>query len=142
MVHDMNFGQPHQITYWTGDFIPTFLGLARVPLREEVNKLHVFLNHRELVYAVAHMLGMPIQFPGQRPDSLPSGCSLLMEVYDHGVRAFFWSPSQPSHEDKARYLQETRCRPKIVRQRGGESGIGVTCTLLVLAEHMHMRSLR
>jgi len=39
---------------------------------------------------------------------VPSGSSLLMEVYDHGVRLFFWSPSQPSHEEKARYLAERR----------------------------------
>mmetsp|Transcript_1350 Transcript_1350/g.3576 ORF Transcript_1350/g.3576 Transcript_1350/m.3576 type:complete len:537 (+) Transcript_1350:88-1698(+) len=106
MVQGMNFGKPHQITYWAGDFIPTFLSLARVPLVEPVNKLHVFLNHRELIYAVAHMLGMPIAFPGQRPDSLPSGCSLVVEVYDHGVRIFFWAPSRPSHDMKGKYLRE------------------------------------
>eukprot|EP00930_Biecheleria_cincta_P055074 TRINITY_DN41444_c0_g1_i1.p1 TRINITY_DN41444_c0_g1~~TRINITY_DN41444_c0_g1_i1.p1 ORF type:complete len:522 (+),score=54.96 TRINITY_DN41444_c0_g1_i1:25-1590(+) len=107
-LHDQIFGMPHQLTYWTGDFIPTLLTLARVPLHEPVNKLHVFLNHRELIYATAHILGIPIEFPNMNKDSLPSGCSLILEVYDDGVRLFFWAPSQPSFEQKARYLSSGR----------------------------------
>lgn len=42
MVSDMNFGKPHQLTYWTGDFIPTFLSLARMPLKEQFC-LHVHI---------------------------------------------------------------------------------------------------
>merc|ERR1712186_116451 len=100
MIHDQIFGKPHQVTYWSGDFIPTLLSLARMPLFKPVNKLHVFLNHRELIYAVAKILDIPVQFPGLAKGSLPSGCSLIVEVYEEGVRLFLWAPSQPAFKKK------------------------------------------
>jgi len=106
MVQDMNFGKDHQLTYWAGDFIPTVLELARLPLLRPVNKFHLFLNHRELLYAVATLWGINIHFPGSPEGSLPSGSSLVMEVYDEGLRLFFWAPSKPTWELKSQYLKE------------------------------------
>jgi len=129
MVNGMNFGKPHQITYWAGDFIPTMLGLTRVPLQQPANKLHVFLNHRELIYVVAHILGVPIEFPGVAKDSLPSGCSLIVEVYDEGLRLFFWSPSQPSWKHKAKYLKKQKPMLELFRHGRLQPAIPAGCGL-------------
>lgn len=105
-VNDWYFGRPHQLTYWTGDFIPETLKLAHLPLPDPHKKFQLLLNHRELLYATAHQLGIPIAFPGAPPDTLTTSSSLIIEVYDAGVRLLFWSPSQPSLEEKARYAAE------------------------------------
>lgn len=147
IVHQQNFGKPHQLTYWAGDFIPTMLQLARFPLPDEVNKFHLFLNHRELMYAVAKLWKIPIQFPGSEPDSIPSGASLIMEVYEEGLRLFFWMPSRPSAEDKAKHFKEDKPINKLypggtlipVEPQG--CVLGHLCPLDVLALHFvqHVR---
>lgn len=78
--------------------IPRTMTPSRAPAQEKVNKMHVFLNHRELIYGVAHMLGMPIEFPGLRKDSLPSGCSMVVEVSSHmGRRGGRWRQQRHTH---------------------------------------------
>lgn len=105
-VHDLNFGKPHQLTYWVAEFIPHILGLSRVPLVQPENLFHLFLNHRELIYGIAHIWGMPIDFPGMSKDNFPTASSIIIEVYDHGVKTFFWTPTLPDTAAKAKYLSE------------------------------------
>jgi hypothetical protein len=100
------FGKPEQLTYWSADWIPTALTLSEVPLQDGHNSLHFFLNHRELIYSSARLMQIPIQFPGQREGSLPTGCMLAIEVYEEGVRLFFWAATRPSHDAKAEHLSK------------------------------------
>lgn len=99
MVSGTRFSKNHQLTYWVSDFLPTVFKLSKMPLKGN-NKFHLFLNHRELIYASAHMLGLSIQFPDAPPDVLPSGCALIFEVYDEGLKMYWWAPSRPSFDQK------------------------------------------
>lgn len=105
-VHERDFSKPHQLTYWTSAFIPTAFKLTSDPLQHPENKYHLFLNHRELIYSTAHIFGTPIAFPGDLIDTLPTAVSLIFEVYDNGVKLFFWAPSKPPFEAKAKALAD------------------------------------
>jgi len=106
MLEAALFGTPSQLTYWSADWIPTALSLSEVPLQDGGNKLHFFLNHRELIYSSARLMQIPIAFPGQREGSLPTGCMLGIEVYEEGVRLFYWAATRPTHDQKAFYLEK------------------------------------
>eukprot|EP00808_Paulinella_micropora_P000487 g26889.t1 len=120
LVKGTRFGKGHQLTYWVSEFLPTVLaGLAKPPpnIDEPRGRFHrtwrdqkfwFFLNHRELLYSIAHMLGLPIELPGFSPDTLPPGCSLQFEVYQNKVskevflNMSWWAPTAANFEDKKR----------------------------------------
>eukprot|EP00992_Anisonema_acinus_P012246 TRINITY_DN7998_c0_g1_i1.p1 TRINITY_DN7998_c0_g1~~TRINITY_DN7998_c0_g1_i1.p1 ORF type:complete len:484 (+),score=99.77 TRINITY_DN7998_c0_g1_i1:57-1454(+) len=108
MVKGSRFGTDQQMTYWVSNFLPTVLKLATLPNARHAaawvhNRLHLFLNHRELVYASAHVLGIPIAYPGLPVDVLPAGCMLLFEIYEKDgesfMKFFWWGPSHPDAQD-------------------------------------------
>merc|ERR1711879_211514 len=108
-VCDMEFGQPHQNTMWVSAFLPMLLKLAETPrsgMIQPHNKLHFFLNHRELLYASAKILGLPVRFESMPPEKLPSAASIIVEVYDNNVKIFFWEPSHAGFTFKAKFAQE------------------------------------
>lgn len=103
MVRDLDFGQPYLHTIWVSAFLPMMLRIATMPLVEPTNKLHFFLNHRELLYSTLKILGIPVKFPSAPLEKLPSASAMIIEVYDEGVKLFLWEPTHASYEVKAEY---------------------------------------
>ncbi|EER09147.1 hypothetical protein Pmar_PMAR024171 [Perkinsus marinus ATCC 50983] len=67
-------------------------------------KIGVFLNHRELMMAIAKML----EIGGKVESDLPAGSMFVFEVYEEdgssetSLKMKFWKPTQPSAEQKYR----------------------------------------
>eukprot|EP00457_Paulinella_chromatophora_P004863 gb/GEZN01004876.1/.p1 GENE.gb/GEZN01004876.1/~~gb/GEZN01004876.1/.p1 ORF type:complete len:484 (+),score=66.29 gb/GEZN01004876.1/:61-1512(+) len=110
MVNGSRFGENRQLTYWAGDWPATMLKL--IAEKPETNKLALYMGHRELIYATAHILGIPIELPNAPPDALPPGCALIIEVFDDGSNSAagrslnftWWVPTAPSGPDKQRAM--------------------------------------
>eukprot|EP00457_Paulinella_chromatophora_P004974 gb/GEZN01004987.1/.p1 GENE.gb/GEZN01004987.1/~~gb/GEZN01004987.1/.p1 ORF type:complete len:507 (+),score=19.20 gb/GEZN01004987.1/:121-1641(+) len=114
MVNGSRFGEDRQLTYWVGDWAATLLHLTRQDVRaENAKSLALYMGHRELIYATAHILGIPIDLPNSPPDALPPGCALIIEVYDDGqndpggrfLNFTWWVPSSPPGSEKRHAIQ-------------------------------------
>lgn len=108
MVSGTRFSKPRQLTYWVSNFLPHLFKLAEHDAGDASwydKNFHLFLNHRELIYAIAHILEIPIQFPGSTPDTLVAGCSLTFEIYEKAdgqafMKFLWWGPTQPDTPSK------------------------------------------
>lgn len=118
MVNGTRFGHPHQLTYWVSNFLPNLFLLATRPNETvkldlwKTQKFHLFLNHRELIYSIAHILGLKIEFPNMPPDVLPAGCFLGFDMYemDDGsisLKFYWWGPTRPPGALKRDTLNRT-----------------------------------
>lgn len=120
MVGRSRFGSNTQITYWVSGFLPRVFELARRPKTPEAvakwkhERFHLFLNHRELLYAVSLILDIPIAFPGFPVGVLPAGSSLLFEVYEVPgqdevcLHFVWWTPSQPDPKELHKRLHKRK----------------------------------
>lgn len=117
MVNGTRFGHPHQLTYWVSNFLPNLFQIGTKPNETakldlwRAEKFHLFLNHRELIYSIAHILGLKIAFPGMPPDVLPAGCFLGFEMYEMhdgsiALKFYWWGPTRPNGDLKVHTLKK------------------------------------
>lgn len=106
MVEGTRFSLPHQMTYWVSNFLPNLFNLARRNPQDDTfdtHKFHLFLNHRELMLAIATILKIPIPFKG---GGLVAGCMITFEVWEKEgetyLKFYWWGPTTPTPTDKAK----------------------------------------
>ncbi|CEM17861.1 unnamed protein product [Vitrella brassicaformis CCMP3155] len=151
------FGTEEQVTYWAGRFPAKLMELFEStpgyktaseegakegegggggPLAAAAGnptKMYVFLNHRELLYAVLKLFDVPVTLPGHIPSYLVTASTIVWEVYQEGdeepyVKTLIWWPTDleegdldkdtnPLINSKGNYIEVT---PTICESLGGK----------------------
>ena len=94
MLMERYYSTPRQITYWSSDFPNVLLRNFKIATAENLNAIpairyYSYHGHRELLYAVSLLLGIPLHFPNQpsafNQTAVPPAATLLFELHSNDV---------------------------------------------------------